>query len=664
MAVQVRAVLTAVLVLLLTAGVGAGVGAASGRAPDAGAAGAGATVAGVVVPPGFAERVGYEPVLEVFPSGPRLTRPDGGCSSPWGGTAFGFDAACRSHDLGYDLLRDADGSGRPWAGSVRARADLGFAADLGDRCRAVPPRQRAPCLGAAGVYGGAVLANSTAEAFSAPSPQSSARVVLPAAVALLVLGAGTVLVRRGRWPSVRVGAPVLVALLGAAASWQPSALPRTGTTQLLVTAATTLSLLGAGAVAAAVWRLVGGSVLRPLVRPAGAAAVAATVVLGATAGHAGQTGRAAAQQLDTLPLGESLLAGLIGAALALLVAAALAASTRWLGRRVAPRGATRIASGSTVGLGPATGAAVRVRPPARRASAVAVAVTLGLVPLQPAWSADPVRDTGPRLTSFLAGTTTAAEAAAATGSSASAPLRVAVPVTAGDDATRARDAVHQLRRDGGLERGTVLVVLPTGSGWVNPAPVAAAELLTAGDLATVAVQYDDRPSWRSLLTGGGPKAARQTTALLDELERALPDGGSRTRVVLYGESLGAFGGLLAIDHPAVDAAVFAGVPHVASDLVEEPRGRAARRVVGNADDPVTTWSPALAVAPTRGWDGGWLPVVSFWGATGDLLGSLDQPAGHGHRYGAQLVPALADAVGAGGPRGLVRTVGEAVDDGR
>lgn len=118
------------------------------------------------------------------------------------------------------------------------------------------------------------------------------------------------------------------------------------------------------------------------------------------------------------------------------------------------------------------------------------------------------------------------------------------------------------------------------------------------------------------------------------------------RVVLYGESLGAVGGLPASDHPLVDGSVCSGVSHAARHLVEAVAGRGRVHVVEHDDDPVPAWSPWLLLAPTAGWNRGWAPVVSFWGATGDLLGSLDQPPGHGHRYGPELVPALADATAA------------------
>src|SRR5690606_17981368 len=48
----------------------------------------------------FAEVMGYAP--EPLASSPHvLVRPDGDCSTPTGGTPFGFDDACREHDLAY-----------------------------------------------------------------------------------------------------------------------------------------------------------------------------------------------------------------------------------------------------------------------------------------------------------------------------------------------------------------------------------------------------------------------------------------------------------------------------------------------------------------------------------------------------------------------------------
>lgn len=643
MPLRVRAVLTALLVVVLTTVVGAGVGAASGRTPTTGRSAAPAVVAGVEVPAGFAARAGYDPALRVLPSGPRWTRPDGGCSSPWGGTRYGFDDACRAHDLGYDVLRDAAATGRPWSGTARLRVDLQFAEDVLARCGSLPAGDRSGCVAVAGVFAVAVGLNSVSEAFSVPGPVSLARVALPAGGGLLVLVGGLLLARRGRWPSgVVATVPAGLGLLAAAASWQPSLLPREAPVQLAVTALTTLSVVAVGALVDVVWRRVRGSAPRLRTGPVAGALAASTLLVGATAGHAGQVRLASSEGLDALPLGESLLAGGVGALLA-LAATVLAVQggrvLRHLARRVARPGARAVAAGVLV---------LALLP--GQAASPAAAATGETLP--------------PRLRAFVADTTSADELAAVTGRPAVAPVRVAVPLTAGDEGARAAAAVDELARSGGLDRGLLLVVVPTGSGWVNPAVVEAAELVTGGDVASVAVQYDDRPSWQAFLTGGGALAAVQTGALLDALQHELADRPSRPRVVLYGESLGAVGGLPASGHPLVDGAVWSGVPHAARHLVEAVSGRERVHVVEHGDDPVPAWSPRLLLGPTDGWDRGWVPFASFWGATGDLLGSLDQPVGHGHRYGPELVPALADAAGADVPGALVRAAQEAVGDGR
>ncbi|RBY77234.1 hypothetical protein DQ238_15160 [Geodermatophilus sp. TF02-6] len=68
--------------------------------------------------------------------------------------------------------------------------------------------------------------------------------------------------------------------------------------------------------------------------------------------------------------------------------------------------------------------------------------------------------------------------------------------------------------------------------------------------------------------------------------------------------------------------------------------------VRNDDDPVGWWRPGLLAVPTPGLP--WFPVGTFWQVTGALVAALDQPPGHGHRYGASLAPAWAALLRAGG----------------
>jgi len=62
----------------------------------------------------------------------------------------------------------------------------------------------------------------------------------------------------------------------------------------------------------------------------------------------------------------------------------------------------------------------------------------------------------------------------------------------------------------------------------------------------------------------------------------------------------------------------------------------------HASDPVTWWSPSLLLdrpdwlAEERGPDvpaaSRWVPVVTFWQVSADMLLGFDAPPGHGHNY--------------------------------
>jgi uncharacterized membrane protein len=190
----------------------------------------------------------------------------------------------------------------------------------------------------------------------------------------------------------------------------------------------------------------------------------------------------------------------------------------------------------------------------------------------------------------------------------------------------------------------VLINVPTGSGWVNPAAGKALEYLYGGDVATVALQYAASPSWLAYLRGGeGVQASAQalTDAVRTRLDR-IP-ARHRPRLLVYGESLGAWGGLRAYDDEnasgagmagQVDGALWAGIP---GGL---PAGTPARtRALMHDDDPVPAWTPALMLRTSPAWPARWLPVVSFWQATGDVIAAPLVPSGFGHRYGSELVDA-------------------------
>lgn len=289
-------------------------------------------------------------------------------------------------------------------------------------------------------------------------------------------------------------------------------------------------------------------------------------------------------------------------------------------------------------------AVVGVRTSAARL--LAVMAVLGLLvsaclPLTAAGSVPPVSwgTLGREGQVFLAGGPDAATIGQVSGNPARQPVRAYVGLRSASTAEqRARLAVAELDRQGAFTRSAILVVVPTGSGWVDPAAVASLEYLTRGDLATVAVQYAELPSWAEYLRGSARAehaAATVLTALRQRLDViAAPD---RPRLLVYGESLGAIAARSAGSGAGsgVDAALLVGQPGAVWSSLPQ---RGSTTFV-HADDPVGWWSPRLLVQRPEGWPGPWLPVVSFWQVTGSLLTALDAPAGHGHHYGAELVDA-------------------------
>jgi len=141
------------------------------------------------------------------------------------------------------------------------------------------------------------------------------------------------------------------------------------------------------------------------------------------------------------------------------------------------------------------------------------------------------------------------------------PIRVYVGLKAAEDpATRARLALEELKRVGAFQRSVLLVVTPTGTGWVDPAAIAPMEYLHRGDIATVAAQYSYLPSPLALLVEAayGAETAR---ALFLEVYRhwsSLPRD-RRPELYLHGLSLGALNSSLSFDLQDILADPFPGV---------------------------------------------------------------------------------------------------------
>jgi uncharacterized membrane protein len=261
---------------------------------------------------------------------------------------------------------------------------------------------------------------------------------------------------------------------------------------------------------------------------------------------------------------------------------------------------------------------------------------------------------------------------------------------------RAALAVNDLDRAGGFRRANLLVVTTSGSGWVNASSADTFEYLTGGDSAIVAMQYSYLPSWLSYLVDQtkAREAGRDLFDAVYDRWSKLPSD-QRPRLFISGESLGSFGGETAFSgeydlRNRTAGTVFAGPPNFNALFTEfrdhrdpgspetEPVYKAGRTVrftndaqtsipppnqpwdgtrvlyLMHASDPIVWWSPQLAVSrpawtsETHGTDTLrgiiWLPLVTFWQVTGDLLFAGGVPDGHGHAYKAEYVDAWNDVL--------------------
>ncbi|GAB6898639.1 alpha/beta-hydrolase family protein [Kineosporia succinea] len=247
---------------------------------------------------------------------------------------------------------------------------------------------------------------------------------------------------------------------------------------------------------------------------------------------------------------------------------------------------------------------------------IAVVVTVPAIALVLA-SARNTPDPNAKMTEFLGGATSPGA------------HRVYVPLDAATTSTiRTQRAVTETEKAGGLDSAAILVAVPTGSGWVNQRMTGALEQLYGGDLTTVVVQYSKSPSWLAFLRGGD--GVRDTTSELVRRMRERIDrlpAGERPELLVYGESLGAWGLLPAVSDPSmVDAGLLVGVP---SGHQTDGTGLVT---LNHDDDPVPLWGLRF-------------PGVGFWRTTADVVSSENVPLGHGHRYdGPETVDAWCEVL--------------------
>jgi uncharacterized membrane protein len=143
---------------------------------------------------------------------------------------------------------------------------------------------------------------------------------------------------------------------------------------------------------------------------------------------------------------------------------------------------------------------------------------------------------------FVATGPTGEDIAAFLGREAMTSLRVYVGLNSAEDVeSRAELALREMIRAGAFEREVLVVVVPTGTGWMDPEAMDTLEYLHAGDTAIVAMQYSYLTSWISLLVepGFGVEAGRALFREVYGYWSKLPRD-ERPRLYLHGLSLGAF----------------------------------------------------------------------------------------------------------------------------
>lgn len=279
------------------------------------------------------------------------------------------------------------------------------------------------------------------------------------------------------------------------------------------------------------------------------------------------------------------------------------------------------------------------------------------------------------------------------GGGAVPPVRAYVGLQSADTVEdRAQLAVDELINLGGFDRQVLAVGTSTGTGTIDNTAVEPLEYMYDGDVASVSMQYSYLPSWLSFLVDqqrSEDAGATLFDAVYAEWLRRPAD--SRPNLVVFGESLGAFGSQAAFSGiqdltTRAGGALFSGPPNASAmwrryteqrdagsrevlpvyedgtslrwaqlpadlDLPRGAWGDVRALYLQNASDPVVWWAPSLMLTEPdwlrepRGVDVlpslRWWPAVTFLQVSADLIDSMGVPNGHGHRYGANQVWAWA-----------------------
>jgi len=288
--------------------------------------------------------------------------------------------------------------------------------------------------------------------------------------------------------------------------------------------------------------------------------------------------------------------------------------------------------------------------------------------------------------SFLFGGTTIEELQAFTNGPVQEPIRVYVGMHVADSfEERAALALEELKRINAFDRKLLVIITPTGTGWVDPSSIAPLEYLHRGDVASVAAQYSYLPSPLSLLAEDeyGADMARALFREVYGYWTQLPVN-ERPKLYLHGLSLGALNSDRSYDlYDIIDdpfhGALWVGPPfrkdtwrtitdrrnpdspawlprfrdgsvvrfanqHGGLEVGEAPWGSFRLAYLQYASDPVTFFEPQASnrmpewmndpTGPDVSEHLRWVPFVTMFQLTVDMI-SGTEPRGYGHEYAAK-----------------------------
>lgn len=261
---------------------------------------------------------------------------------------------------------------------------------------------------------------------------------------------------------------------------------------------------------------------------------------------------------------------------------------------------------------------------------------------------------------------------------------------------RSELALDEMERLGAFDRRYLLLISPTGTGWVDHTVIETAEILARGDIATACIQYGTAPSFLELQgVSLGRAQFRQLLWGVRQRLRATPED-QRPRVLVFGESLGAWTssdvimhlGLEGFDHYGIDSALWFGLPGLArwsktgmregrnpltpegtvgafdsfaeyEELTDEQKSRLRALVVDHNNDPIAQMSLRLAVKRPSWLDStrgrgvpeqmDWEPITTFNQVLVDAMNAMVVVPGEfksfGHDYRADTADFVRAAYG-------------------